>query len=83
MTYVVTRHWEVCDKVVVEADCLWDAIEAAHAQPLDNAKAAYVPGSNYSDSTRDLVCRSTRKRQRIPASPKRKPHTQNRRKTRY
>ena len=37
MKFAVTRHWEMCDTVEVEADSIWDAIEAAHKKPLDNA----------------------------------------------
>jgi hypothetical protein len=71
MKFAVTRHWEVCDTVVVEADSPWDAIEAAHAMPLDNAKAAYVPDSINSDSTCDVQPITARARKRIRNS---KPH---------
>ena len=54
MRFAVKRHWEVCDTVEVEADSPWDAIEAAHANPLDNTKAEYVPDSINSDSSCDV-----------------------------
>ena len=64
MKFAVTRHWQVCDTVEVEADSMWDAIEAAHARPLDNAKAAYVPDSINSDSSCDVHQLTARKRKR-------------------
>ena len=71
MRFAVTRHWEMCDTVEVEADSPWDAIEAAHAKPLDNARAAYLPGSINSDSTCDVQLLAARARQRINHRAKR------------
>lgn len=65
MRFAVTRHWEMCDTVEVEADSPWDAIEAAHAKPLDAVRAAYLPHSINSDSTCDVRLIADRTRQRI------------------
>ena len=69
MKYAVTRHWAVCDTVEVEADSPWDAIEAAHAKPLDNAKAAYLPDSINSDSSCDVRRLAGRTRRRLAQPP--------------
>ena len=71
MKFAVTRHWEVCDTVEVEADSPWDAIEAAHAKPLDNAKAAYLPDSINSDSSCDVQPLTAKARKRIRNQVKR------------
>ena len=49
MTFAVKRYWELCDTVHVEAEDVDKAIEAAHALPLDNTNARYVPDSMNSD----------------------------------
>jgi len=49
MTFAVKRFWQVCDTVQVEADGVDEAIEAAHALPLDHTKARFVPDSINSD----------------------------------
>jgi hypothetical protein len=51
---VVKRYWEICDTVEVEAESADKAIEAAHALPLDNTKAQYVPDSLNSDPDTDV-----------------------------
>lgn len=54
MTFAVKRYWELCDTVDVKANSLGQAIEAAHALPLDNTRAEYVPGSINSDPDTDV-----------------------------
>lgn len=54
MRFAVTRHWELCDTVEVEADSVDRAIEVAHAMPLDNTKAEYLPDSINSDPSADV-----------------------------
>jgi hypothetical protein len=51
---VVKRYWEVCDTVDVAADGVDEAIEAAHALPIDHTKAAYVADSLNSDPESDV-----------------------------
>ena len=45
MKYAVKRYWEICDSVEVEANSVSEAIDLAHALPVDNAKAEFVPDS--------------------------------------
>jgi hypothetical protein len=52
--FAVKRYWEMSDTVHVPADSVETAVEAAHALPLDNTKAAYVPDSMNSDPTTDV-----------------------------
>ncbi len=54
MKFTVKRYWEICDEVDVEAESVGKAIEAAHAMPLDNTKAQYVPDSLNSDPDTDV-----------------------------
>jgi hypothetical protein len=54
MRYAVKRYWEICDEVEVEANSAHEAIEVAHAMPLENSKAEYVPDSINSDPTTDV-----------------------------
>ena len=54
MKFAVKRYWEICDTVEVVADSPGEAIEAAHALPLDNTKAEYVPDSINSDPDSDV-----------------------------
>lgn len=54
MRFAVKRYWELCDTVHVDADGVDKAIEAAHALPLDNTKAAYVPDSINSDPDEEV-----------------------------
>ena len=54
MKFAVKRYWEMCDTVEVEANLPGEAIEAAHALPLDNTKAEYVPDSIDSDPDSDV-----------------------------
>ncbi len=62
MKYAVKRYWEVCDSVDVEANSVGEAIDTAHAMPVDSAKAEFVPDSINSDSfcdVQELVTRDT------------------------
>ena len=54
MRFRVKRYWELCDEVEVEADGVDQAIEAAHALPLNNTKARFVPDSLNSDPDADV-----------------------------
>lgn len=54
MKYVVKRYWEVCDSFEVDADSPSQAIELAHALPVDNVRAVFVPDSMNSDSETDV-----------------------------
>ena len=54
MRFAIKRYWEVCDTVEVEANSVSEAVDTAHAMPLDNAKAEYVPDSINSDPTSDV-----------------------------
>jgi hypothetical protein len=54
MRYAVKRYWEVCDSVEVEASSVGEAIDIAHAMPVDSAKAEFVPDSLNSDSFSDV-----------------------------
>lgn len=49
MRFTVKRYWSLCDTVQVQADDVDKAIAAAHALPLDNTNARYVPDSINSD----------------------------------
>ena len=59
MKYSVKRYWEVCDSVEVEASSVGEAIETAHAMPVDSAKAEFVPDSINSDSFCDVQSLNT------------------------
>ena len=52
--FAVKRYWEVCDTVYVAANSIGEAIEAAHALPIDGAKAGFVPDSINSDPSCDV-----------------------------
>ena len=54
MRFKVKRYWELCDTVEVKADGVDQAIAAAHALPLDNTKARFVPDSLNSDPDADV-----------------------------
>ena len=54
MRFAVKRYWEICDEVEVEADSADQAMEAAHAMPLDHTKGGYVPDSITSDPDCDV-----------------------------
>ena len=54
MKFAVKRYWEVCDEVELEADSAGEAIETAHAMPLDDTNAQYVPDSMNSDPESDV-----------------------------
>ena len=54
MRFAVKRYWEMCDTVKVEAASADKAIEAAHAIPLDQNIAQYVPDSINSDPDADV-----------------------------
>lgn len=52
--FAVKRYWEVCDIVHVPAASAEAAIKAAHALPLNNEAARYVPDSINSDPDTDV-----------------------------
>ena len=54
MRFAVRRYWSVYDSVEVEADSLDEAIDIAHAMPVDSAKAEFVSGSINSDQSDDV-----------------------------
>ena len=54
MKYVVKRYWEVCDSVEVNAGSVGEAIDLAHALPVDYTQAEYVPDSMNSDPSCDV-----------------------------
>jgi hypothetical protein len=54
MKYVVKRYWEVCDSVEVNAGSVSEAIGLAHALPVDNTRAEFVPDSMNSDPSCDV-----------------------------
>jgi hypothetical protein len=54
MKYAVKRYWQLCDSVEVEADTPDQAIERAHALPLDESRGDYVLGSLNSDPAEDV-----------------------------
>ena len=59
MKYSVKRYWELCDEVEVEANSVGEAIDAAHAMPVDNTQAEFVPDSMNSDSFVDVQTLTT------------------------
>jgi hypothetical protein len=59
MKYAVKRYWEVCDSVEVEASSVGEAIDTAHAMPVDSTKAEFVPDSINSDSFCDVQSLNT------------------------
>ena len=59
MRFAVKRYWEVCDEVEVEVNSAGEAIDAAHALPIDNTKAEFVPDSLNSDSFVDVQVLTT------------------------
>lgn len=52
--FAVKRYWELCDTVYVVANSISEAIEAAHALPIDDTKAEFVPDSINSDPSCDV-----------------------------
>ena len=54
MKFAVRRYWSVYDSVEVEANSVDEAIDIAHAMPVDNAKAGFVSGSMNSDPSDDV-----------------------------
>jgi hypothetical protein len=52
--FAVRRYWSVYDSVEVEANSVDEAIDIAHAMPVDNAKAEFVSGSINSDPSDDV-----------------------------
>ena len=54
MRFAVKRYWEVCETVEVDANSPGEAIDSAHALPVDNAKAEFVPDSMNTDSFCDV-----------------------------
>lgn len=54
LRFAVKRYWEMSDTVYVPATSGAEAIEAAHALPVNNSKAMYVPDSMNSDRETDV-----------------------------
>jgi hypothetical protein len=54
MKFAVKRYWQLCDEVEVEAQSVDDAIDLAHAMPLDESRGEYVMGSLNSDPSADV-----------------------------
>lgn len=54
MKFAVKRYWSICDEVEVEADSPSEAIDIAHAMPVDSTKAEFVPDSMNSDPHCDV-----------------------------
>jgi len=52
--FAVRRYWSVYDSVEVEADSVDEAMDVAHAMPVDHAKAEFVSGSMNSDPSDDV-----------------------------
>jgi hypothetical protein len=54
MKYAVKRYWELCDTVEVDASSVAHAVETAHALPIDNTNAEFVPDSMNTDTFIDV-----------------------------
>jgi hypothetical protein len=50
----VKRYLEVCDSLEVEANSTSEAIDTAHAMPVDSTKAEFVSDSMNSDPFNDV-----------------------------
>ena len=54
MRFAVSRYWQLCDTLEVEANSVDEAIEIAYNMPLDESQGAFVLGSLYSDPDADV-----------------------------
>ena len=54
MKYAVKRYWELCDTVLVDANSVGEAVETAHALPLNTTQAEYVTDSMNTDTFVDV-----------------------------
>ncbi len=54
MKFAVKRYWQLGDEVEVEAHSVDEAIEIAHARPLDESRGEFVMGSLNSDPHADV-----------------------------
>jgi len=59
MTLAVRRYWSICDSIEMEANSVNEAIDIAHAMPVERNKAEFVPDSINSDPSDDVQSLTT------------------------
>jgi hypothetical protein len=54
MRFAVRRYWSIRDSIEVDANSVNEAIDIAHAMPVESNKAEFVPDSINSDPSDDV-----------------------------